>query len=36
MCYEDGYPDECDARSNFDKDCNIVVALEAGKYYLWA
>lgn len=35
MCYEDGYPDECDARSNFDKDCNIVVALEADKYYLW-
>ena len=37
MCYDEQYPGcGCDVRSNFTKDCNLVVALEADKYYLYA
>ena len=37
MCYDEDYPsDGCELRSEFDKDRNICVALEAGKYYLYA
>ena len=37
MCYDEEYPgDGCDVRSNFNEGCDIAVALEAGKYYLYA
>ena len=37
MCYDEDYPgDGCDVRSNFEENNSIKVALEAGKYYLYA
>ena len=37
MCYDEDYPgDGCDVRSNFEENSSIKVALEAGKYYLYA
>ena len=37
MCYDEEYPEDgCEVRSNFTKDCNLGVALKAGKYYLYA
>ena len=37
MCYDEDYPgDGCDVRSNFKENSSIKVALEAGKYYLYA
>jgi len=37
ICYDEDYPGEgCEARSNFDKGTNLVVALKAGVYYLYA
>ena len=37
MCYDEDYPsDGCELRSEFEQDANIGVALEAGKYYLYA
>ena len=37
MCYDEDEPEYgCEPRSNFTKDCNLGVALEAGKYYLYA
>ena len=37
MYYDEDYPgDGCDVRSNFEENSSIKVALEAGKYYLYA
>ena len=37
MCYDEDYPEDgCEVRSSFDEGCDIVVALEAGKYCLYA
>ena len=37
MCYDEDYPgDGCDVRSNFEENSSIKVAIEAGKYYLYA
>ena len=37
MCYYKKYEDEgCDLRGNLDQNEEIIVALEKGKFYLWA
>lgn len=37
MCYDEDYPEDgCELMSNFDENSSIKVALEAGKYYLYA
>ena len=37
MCYDEDYPEYgCELMSNFDENSSIKVALEAGKYYLYA
>jgi len=36
MCYDkEDFERGCDFRSNFDDECDLGVALEAGKYYLF-
>ena len=37
MCYDEDYPEDgCELMSNFEENSSIKVALEAGKYYLYA
>ena len=37
MCYDEDYPEDgCGLMSNFEENSSIKVALEAGKYYLYA
>ena len=36
LCYDENWPEDgCYVRSEFDKDSNISIALEAGKYCLY-